>query len=158
MTASTILGQRGADTAQAAPDDRAILAVALRLEHEAIAAYRAGAKSGLLTGAGLDMAASFLRDHERHRDTLATFLRRLGASPEPSRTDFSFGAITSAADILKLAVRLEQGALEAYLANAGKLTRSDVLDAAAGILADEARHATALRMALSEPVTERPKY
>lgn len=139
-------------------DDRAILSVALGLEHEAIAAYQAGAKSGLLSGAALDMASSFLRDHEHHRDVLAGLLARLGGTPVAAKSKYDFGAIASAGDILNLAVRLEQGALDAYLTNAAGLERSDVLDAAAGILADEVRHTTALRMALSQPVTERPKY
>lgn len=146
---------RGAD---GAPDDRAILAVALRLEHEAIAAYQTAARSGLLKGEGLDMATSFLRDHERHRDVLAAFLRRLGVPPERARTDYAFGTLTSVADILGLAERLEQGALDAYLGHAGALTQSDVLDTAAGILADETRHVTVLRMARAEAVTVRPKY
>ncbi|MDO8793576.1 MAG: ferritin-like domain-containing protein [Vicinamibacterales bacterium] len=155
MAVPTHMNGRGAD---GAPDDRAVLAVALGLEHEAVAAYQAAVKSGLLKGDGLEMATSFLRDHERHRDTLAAFLRRLGVPPERARTDYAFGTLTSVADILGLAERLEQGALDAYLGNAGALTRSDVLDAAAGILADETRHVTALRLARAEAVTVRPKY
>lgn len=150
------------DTPVAAPErwagDRAILAVALRLEHEAIAAYQAGARSGLLEGAALSMAAAFLGDHERHRDTLARLLARLGGAPVEPKGAYDFGTIVSAGDVLSLAVRLEGGALEAYLTNAAKLARADVLDAAAGILADEARHHTALRLALLQPVTDRPKY
>lgn len=150
--------RREAAGAQASPDDRAVLAVALRLEHEAIAAYQASARSGMLKGEDLNMAVSFLRDHERHRDALAALLRRLGVPPEPAKTDYAFDGLTSAAAILGLAERLEQGALDAYLGNAGALTRADVLDAAAGILADEARHVTALRMLRSEEVTVRPSY
>ena len=143
---------------QGAADDRAILTVALGLEHEAIAAYQAGAKSGLLAGPALAMAASFLADHERHRDALAGLLARLGGAPVAPKASYSFGTIATAGDILALAERLEGGAQDAYLASAAKLTRSDVLDAAAGILADEVRHHTALRMALKQPVTSRPTY
>lgn len=140
------------------PGDLAILNVALGLEHEAIAAYQAGAKSGLLSGSALDMAVSFLGDHEQHRDAIVGFLRRFGGSPVLPKTNYDFGTIKAAGDILALAHRLEQGAADAYLANAGKLESAEVLDAAAGILIDEVRHATAFKLALSLPVTERPKY
>lgn len=146
------------ETGQQFPDDLAILNVALGLEHEAIAGYQAGAKSGLLSGSALDMAVSFLRDHERHRDTISGFLRRFGGSPVLPGKDYDFGEIKTAADVLTLAHRLEQGAADAYLANAAKLESAEVLDAAAGILSDEVRHATTLKLALSQPITVRPKY
>lgn len=146
-----------ADTKPPAPDVT-ILNVALGLELEAIAAYTAGAGSKLLSGAALAMAGSFLKDHERHRDLLVAWIRRLGGTPVQAKSAYDFGTIASAADIVKLAHRLEQGAADAYLANAGNLTNSSVLDDAAGVLVDEVRHATALKMALSLPVTERPAY
>jgi rubrerythrin len=140
------------------PGDLAILNVALGLEHQAIAAYQAGAKSGLLSGIALDMAVSFQRDHERHRDTIDTFLRRFGGSPVPPSQAYEFETIRTSEDILALAHRLEQGAVDAYLAHAAKLENTEILDAAAGILVDEVRHATALKLALSLAVTQRPKY
>ncbi len=140
------------------PDDLAIVNVALGLEHQAIAAYRAGAASGLLSGSTLDMAVSFLGDHERHRDRLLGFLRRFGGAPVLPAEPYDFATITTAGDILTLAHRLEQGAVDAYLANAANLESRDILDAAAGILVDEVRHATAFKLALSLPVTERPDY
>lgn len=146
------------ETAQQFPGDLAILNVALGLEHQAIAAYQAGAKSGLLSGTALDMAVSFMRDHERHRETITGFLRRFGGSPVLPRKDYDFGTLTRAEDVLTLAHRLEQEAADAYLANAGKLESAEVLDAAAGILTDEVRHATAFKLALSLPITVRPKY
>lgn len=146
-----------ADTKPPAPDVT-ILNVALGLELEAIAAYTAGAGSKLLSGAALAMAGSFLKDHERHRDLLVAWIRRLGGTPVQAKSAYDFGTIASAADIVKLAHRLEQGAADAYLANAGNLTNPSVLDDAAGVLVDEVRHATALKMALSLPVTERPAY
>jgi rubrerythrin len=153
------LGRMGVrETAQLFPDDLVILNVALGLEHEAIAAYQAGAASGLLSGSALEMAISFLGDHERHRDSLTGFLRRFGGSPVTLADSYDFGTLTTAADVLTLAHRLEQGAVDAYLANAAKLESAEILDAAAGILVDEVRHATAFKLALSLPVTERPNY
>ena len=146
-----------ADTKEAAPDV-AILNVALGLELEAIAAYTAGAQSKLLTGAALTMAGSFLRDHERHRDLLTGWIRRLGGTPVQPKSSYDFGTISSANDIVVLAHTLEQGAADAYLANAGNLVNRNLLDDAAGVLVDEVRHATALKLALSQPVTQRPAY
>ena len=143
---------------QDAQGDVAILNVALGLEQEAIAAYQAGARSNLLSGTALAMATSFLKDHERHRDRLVALIRQFGGSPGQPKAAFDFGTISSAGDILALAHRLEQGAADAYLANAAKLTQAEILDAAAGILVDEVRHATALKLALSLPATERPRY
>ena len=147
-----------AEATQLFPDDLVILNVALGLEHEAIAAYEVGAASGLLSGSALDMAVSFLRDHERHRDSLTGFLLRFGGSPVAPSRGYDFGTITTAEDILALAHKLEQGAVDAYLANAAKLVSTEILDAAAGILADEVRHATTFKLALSLPFTERPDY
>lgn len=138
--------------------DLAILNVALGLEHEAIAAYQTAAKSGLLSGAPLDMATSFLKDHERHRAMIVALVSRFGGEPVAPKASYDFGPIDAAPQILALAHTLEQGAADAYLANAAKLLSTEILDAAAGVLADEARHATALKLALSLPVTERPTY
>ena len=149
---------RAGATAQRFPADLAVLNVALGLEHEAIAAYQAGAASGLLSGPALEMAVSFLGDHEGHRRQLTGFLRRFGGSPVAAEGSYDFGTLTSAEDILTLAHRLEQGAADAYLANAANLASSEILDAAAGILADEVRHATAFKLALSLSVTERSDY
>lgn len=146
-----------ADARPPAPDV-AILNVALGLELEAIAAYEAGAASKLLDAPTLALASAFLADHRRHRDVLTAWIRRLGGTPVQPNGAYDFGTIASAKDIVSLACRLEQGAADAYLANAGKLVNAHVLDDAAGVLVDEVRHATALKMALALPVTTRPAY
>ena len=140
------------------PGDVAILNVALGLEHEAIAAYQAGAESKLLSADQLSMALAFQKDHKRHRDTLTKFVRRFRGTPVEPKSQYDFGTIASAADVLKLAQRLEQGAADAYLTHAANLGSQEVLDAAAQVLVDEVRHATVLKLLLGLSVTERPKY
>ncbi len=135
------------------PGDLAILNVALGLEHEAIAAYQAGAESRLLSGQVLETALSFQRDHKRHRDTLIKFIKRYGGTAVESKPQYDFGTIKTAEDILNLAHKLEQGAVDAYLANAAKLESSVILNDAAAVLVDEVRHATVFKQALSLPVT-----
>ena len=146
------------DGDQKFPGDLTILNVALGLEHQAVAAYQAGAESGLLSGDVLKMALSYQEDHKRHRDALVRFLNRFGGTPVQPLASYDFGTIQTAKEVLELAHKLEQGAVDAYLASAAKLESATILDGAAGILADEVRHATAFKLALSLPVTERPEY
>ena len=138
--------------------DLAILNVALGLEHQAIAAYDAGAKSKLLNADQLKIAASFQNDHKRHRDALIQFIRRFHGTPVKPKPNYDFGTITSAVDIVKLAQSLEDGAMNAYLANAGKLESREILNAAVPILEDEVRHNTVFKQLLGMNVTERLKY
>ena len=65
--------------------DVRILHAALYLENEAVTAYEAGAKSGLLAGDVLAVAAAFMDDHKYHRDGIAGVLTKLGeyADAEP---------------------------------------------------------------------------
>ena len=138
--------------------DLAILNVALGLEHQAIAAYDAGAGSKLLSSDQLKIAVSFQSDHKRHRDALTKFIERFGGTAVAPQPHYDFGAITSAADIVKLAQSLEDGAEAAYLANAGKLENREILNAAVPILEDEVRHNTVFKQLLGMNVTERLKY
>ena len=138
--------------------DLAILNVALGLEHQAIAAYEAGAKSKLLNADQLKLAVSFQNDHKRHRDALTKFIQRFHGTPVEPKASYDFGTITSATDIVKLAQSLEDGAMGAYLANAGKLENREILNAAVPILEDEVRHNTVFKQLLGMDVTERLKY
>jgi hypothetical protein len=99
--------------------DVALLNIALGLEFQAIAAYDAGAKSQLLSADQLKIAVSFQKDHKRHGDQLIHWIRRYGGTPVEPKSNYDFGKISSAMDIVKLAQRLEEGAELAYLTNAG---------------------------------------
>jgi len=138
--------------------DVAILNVALGLEHQAIAAYDAGANSKLLSPDQLKIAVSFQRDHKRHRDALTKYILRFGGTPVAPKSNYDFGPIASAADIIKLAQSLEAGAEAAYLANAYKLESEEVLNAAVPILRDEVRHNTVFEQLLGMDVTTPLKY
>ncbi|MBI4469323.1 MAG: DUF4439 domain-containing protein [Acidobacteria bacterium] len=139
------------------PEDLTILNVALGLEHQAIAAYQAAAESKLLSGSTLEMALCFQADHKRHRDVIVRLIERYHGSAVEAKPTYDFGSIKAAGDILELAHRLEQGAADAYLANAAKLQNTVILNEAAGILADEVRHATVFKQALGLSVTERSR-
>lgn len=159
--AGSLTGVAGTAAARAGtrfPGDVAILNVALGLEHQAIAAYDAGAKSKLLTPEQLKVAVAFQADHKRHRDAIISLIRSFGGTPVDPKPSYDFGSIGSAADVVKLAQKLEEGAEIAYLTNAGNLENRDVLNAAVPILEDEVRHNTVLRHLLGMDVTARLKY
>ena len=131
--------------------DVTILHAALYLEHEAIAAYEAGAASGLLSKEVLSVAAAFMEDHKYHRDGIAGAIKTLGDAPDPAKSGYRFGALRTADDILKLALQLESGAATAYRTLASSVQNRTVLGFAAHILADEVRHMTVLRTVLKLP-------
>jgi hypothetical protein len=136
----------------AAAADLEILNVALGLEHEAIAAYQAGAESGLLAKPVLDVAVMFQGQHKQHRDALAATIRRAGATPaEPKKVgDYAWPKLASQADVLMFAAKLEAGAASAYLGALKAIQNKDYLTAAAAIMGNEAQHLAVLRHALGD--------
>jgi len=133
-----------------------ILNVALGLEHEAINAYQIGAESGLLDKGTLGVAVAFQSDHKFHRDALIATIGKLGgkAVAEKSRDEYMTGlnvaSIKGATDIVKLAQRLELGAVNAYLGVIPSFTSKELAQVSAKLAADEVLHYTALTQALGE--------
>ena len=128
--------------------DLTILSAALYLEHEAVAAYQAGASSGLLSSDVLQVAAAFMDDHQYHRDGIMSAIQTLGGTPADARESYRFGRLSHADGILRLALRLEQGAVAAYTTLASSIQNKTVLNFSAHVLADEVRHASVLRSVL----------
>ena len=149
-----LAGCTGNRTAMAASSetDINILNSALGAEQEAIAAYQAGAGSGLLTKPVLDLAVQFQGHHKAHADLLAQTVRDLGGAPaEPlANYDFPTADLKSEADVLRFAAGLEKGAVSAYLGAVPLFTERELAKAAASILGDEAMHWAVLRNALGE--------
>ncbi len=123
-------------------------AAALYLEHEAIAAYQAGANSGLLPSEVLPVAVAFMKDHQYHRDGLMGAIQTLGGTPAEAKEHYRFGRLREANHVLELALRLEQGAATAYRTLASSIQNKTVHNFWAHVLADEVRHASVLRNAL----------
>ncbi len=156
-----LLGNDGAMAAMkgkmgAKSGDVDILNVALGLEHEAINAYQIGAESGLLDKGTLGVAVAFQSDHKFHRDALIATIGKLGgkAVGEKSRdaymTGLNVASIKGATDIVKLAQRLELGAVNAYLGVIPSFTSKELAQVSAKLAADEVLHYTALTQALGE--------
>lgn len=151
-----------ADLASAATGDAAkdvdILNVALGLEHEAINAYQLGATSGLLQKPVLDVAVLFQSHHKSHRDALIATIEKMGGKPvaEKSLNDYAkalnAASLTSQADVLNLAARLEMGATNAYLGVIPSFKDHNLAQIAGRLAADETMHWTALTSALGRPL------
>lgn len=92
----------------------AALQGALAAEHAAVYGY--GVVGAMLTGARQAHARTDWTAHQVARDTLATMLTRLGATPVAASPAYElpFG-VTSAKSAAKLAATLEEGVTRAYL-------------------------------------------
>jgi len=139
--------------------DIKIMNVALGLEHQAIAAYQAGAETKLLSDPVLKVAVKFQDQHKQHRDALAATIKKFGGKPVDAAAKYDVvkiagdvGVKTLAAekDIIMLAMKLEAQATSAYLGAIPSLESKDVIKAATSIMADEAQHTAILRSALGE--------
>jgi len=135
--------------------DARILNTALGAELEAIAAYPAGAETGLLEKPVLALALQFQGHHQEHADLLAKTVKQLGGKAVTAKAKYGFPVHTlkTQADVLRFAAQLEQGAVSAYLGAVPLFDNRDLSKAAASILGDEAMHWAILRNALGlDPV------
>jgi rubrerythrin len=135
-----------------AEGDLKILNVALGLEHEAIAAYQAGAESKLLDRPILEVAVLFQSQHKAHRDALSATIKRAGGTPvEPKKmSDYAWPRLASQTDVLTFAAKLEAGAASAYLGALRAIENKEYLTAAASIMGNETQHLALLRQVLKE--------
>lgn len=138
--------------------DVAILNVALGLEHEAINAYQLGALSGLLQKPVLDVAVQFQGHHKAHRDALIATIQKMGGVAVSEKKLDEYGRALKAdtlrnqGDVLDLAIRLELGAVNAYLGVIPAFGSKDLGKIAARLAADETMHFTVLTNALGRPL------
>lgn len=151
-----------AGSSHAASDDTVeqdinILNAAIALEHEGIAAYQIAATSGLLQPAVVDVGVAFQGHHKGHRDILSKAVLALGGEPSPEKplesyaAELDAGSLKNQEDVLRLALKLERGAANAYLGLIPSLG-PDYHQVAAQMAGDEAFHAAILANALGEPI------
>jgi hypothetical protein len=159
---TALLGSQGAALAQKgnanAAQDVSLLNAAIALEHEGIAAYTIAAGSGLLQPAVVKVGVAFRGHHQRHRDELIRAVTALGGKPAAAHTDAEYakalnaGALRNQADVLRLALKLERGAANAYLGLIPSLSKADQYQLAARMAGDEAFHVAILGNALGDPI------
>ena len=144
-------------TPEETSQDVGILNAAIALEHEGIAAYQIAATSGLLQPAVVDIGVTFQGHHKGHRDALTNAVRNLGGTPVEENSLDEYAQSLNAAslknqeDVLRLALRLERGAANAYLGLIPSLG-VEFHQVAAQMAGDEAFHAAILANALGEPI------
>jgi bacterioferritin (cytochrome b1) len=138
--------------------DARLLNAALSLEDEGIAAYQIGAESKLLTPDVLKVAVMFQGHHKQHRDDLIAAIKRLGGTPARTKplqdyaNALNAASLKNQAGVLRLALKLERGATNAYLGLISSLDQSDLYVLAARIAADESFHAAVLGQVLGETI------
>ena len=159
VSSSMLLTTPAISLAAGKEGDVKIMNVALGLEHQAIAAYEAGAGTKLLSDGVLKVALKFHDQHKQHRDALAATIKKFGGKPVEAQAKYDVVAIAKGVgvtalaaekDIILLAMKLEDQATKAYLGALPGIESKDVLKAAASIMADEAQHTAVLRSALGE--------
>jgi hypothetical protein len=138
--------------------DARLLNAALSLEDEGIAAYQIGAESKLLTPDVLKVAVMFQGHHKQHRNDLVAAINRLGGTPVEAKPlpdyakSLNAASLKDQAGVLRLALKLERGATNAYLGLIPSLDQSDLYVLAARTAADESFHAAILGQVLGEAV------
>jgi hypothetical protein len=152
LSGCSSVGAAEKKSAAGAAADVDILNGALAAEHQGIAAYQLGAKSGLLQQPVLNLAMQFQGHHKAHADLLAATIKQLGGSAVEAQKqyDFPVDKLKNQADVLRFAAELERGAVSAYLNAVPLFGNRDLAKAAASILGDEAMHWAVLRQALGE--------
>ena len=153
---SPALGKAMAAVAKAQDfkDDVDVLNYALTLEHLEYAFYRDGIDQFTFGsdpfGTSIDEYLALVRDHEgAHVDTLTKVITDLGGEPvEEATYDFGYGA--DAQKFLATAAALENTGVMAYDGAGRFLKSADLLTAAGGIVAVEARHASYLNLVTGE--------
>ena len=140
------------DCASDTSADVRILNTALAAELEAVAAYSAGAGTGLLQKPTLDVALQFQGQHREHAELLAETIPNLGGEPVAPKAQYTFpvAKLKTQTDVLTFAAGLERGAVSAYLGAVPLFGDRELAKAAASILGDEAMHWAVLRQVLGE--------
>lgn len=141
-------------SAEISKEDVNILNTALALEYEGIAAYQAGAESGLLKPEMLKLAVGFQSDHKQHADVLAKAISKLSGMPVQPKTmaeyNFPTATLKNQTDVLRFAAGLEEGAVNAYKGTIPLFADKNLAGTLASILGSESMHWAILRYALGQ--------
>jgi hypothetical protein len=110
----------------------------------------------------LAVAVLFKSHHEGHREVLAGAIEKMGGKPVQPRpvaeykasSKLDIGSITTGEDVLRLAQRLELGAINAYLGVMPSFVDRSLSKVAGRLIADETLHYTVLSQALGQPLPQ----
>ena len=151
-TALPACGGGGSASTSPRERDAALLNVALRLEHFAVAAYADGRR--LLRGSARRTAAHFLEQEREHVRRVTAIVRKLGLEPARARSleeyRRTFPALESGRDVLRFSVDLENRVIRAYVDGLAHTADDRLRILAAEIAATEAEQLVVLRRELGE--------
>ncbi len=137
--------------------DAAILNYALALEYLEADFYtrvvQADTARSYLKGRVKELARTLMRDETTHVQAVSDAIRALGGTPiEKPQFVFPETAFVSSVGFLTLASALEETGVSAYLGQGAYVRRKDVLNFAASIYGNEARHAGLIKHHLGDPI------
>jgi rubrerythrin len=140
----------------AAPTDVQILQTAASIETLAVATYKTALTLPFIGGASSNavvkaFAMTTMQQHQQHLDAFNAAITGLGGkaqtNPDPALAKVVQAAVptlTSPAPVVALALELEQGAAETYVADVAELTDANAKKLTASIMGVEAQHASVL--------------
>lgn len=133
--------------------DIEILNKALGTEQFAIAAYGLAIGTGLLSGGVIEVAKSFQMHHGQHARKIQETIISLGGEAVKSLSQEEYAkqlppGLIEEKSIIHYALTLEKSATITYLNALPEIENSQIAQAAASIMGDEAMHWTTLRSAL----------
>ena len=129
--------------------DSYVLLSAVDVENMVIAAY--GAAMPLLRGADLALGQRLLAQEEEHLAAVSRPLIRVGAKPNPPAAHYSFPHLTSSAQALAFASRIEKEAIAFYQDALPKFAHPAVRAMATAVMTSEAEHLATLAGARGLP-------
>jgi ferritin-like protein len=148
----TVAGLGRLPAGLALSDQADVLSRTVDMENQAIFAYGAMVKAGVLPPEPLARANSYLDDHAAHRDLLADAVRSLGEAAPSPKVDYPLNGpgglpadLKSEKGIMDLAVFLEETLVESQYAAISGLTKSSLRQRLASVLGVEAQHVAILR-------------
>jgi Ferritin-like domain len=140
-----------------ARSDAAVMNSLLDLERMAVIAYTLGLAR--LKGPALTMARTFRQHELEHQHAVEQAIRGLGAHPVPARPERSysdgFPPLTSARDVLRFALDLENTQISAYGESLGSIVTPELRVTVLSIVGAEAEHMAAILGQLHEPQASR---
>jgi rubrerythrin len=136
----------GASAGGTADADVAILNSALDLENMAIFVYTNGAR--LLRGDALKAGKTFLGHEKAHAQGISRAIQDLGGTPNKPKAAYDVSKPSNQIETLKLAEKIENVAVAAYIDAIPKLSDPKLRATAAAIATTEAEHIAVLRKAL----------
>ena len=148
----------------AAEDDNAVMVAvsAAALEYAAVEVYAAAAGSGKLTPAVREAAVAFGAHHLEHGNAFAAIAKKsrndIGASKDVLDAAVKqLAAATMEADVVAIALGIENAAVSVYVNALGSVTDLSVIGSMASILPVESAHAVVLGRVLDLP-SDDPRF